>query len=244
MIIIPIFLLILFLAIQDAKRKKASLKPVQFLNYNRIHFERDFDFICEFCGQTNSTVSKTCVNCGGTYDNNKEYKQKRKENNLKYIEFLKTQENLIKQEEVYIEKTLKALEKNWVMKNRFYNFEIGEEIHYLPNYSFNFNCEYCGTKIKGYTSDNGSCTNCDAKYSDNTDLLVMEQEEHLRKAHYDEYQKLKTYEYNQNLENERKDAYMNQNANKIVLMILAGVLLLGAIFWVILFMLFPETYIM
>lgn len=243
MIIIPIILLIIFLAIQDAKRKKASLKPVQFLNYNRLHFDRDFNFTCEFCGHTNSTVDKTCVNCGGTYDNNKEYKQKRKENNLKYIQFLEKQESLIKQEEEYIEKTLKALNKNWVMKNRFYNFELGEEIHYLPNYSFDFACEYCGTKLKGKSSDDGSCTSCGAKYSDNTDLLVMEQEEHLRKAHFDEYQKLKAFEWNQNLENDRKDAYMNQNANKIVLMILGGILLLGAVCWIILFVLFPERYL-
>lgn len=146
MIIIPIILLIIFFAIQDAKRKKASLKPVQFLNYNRIHFDRNFDFRCEFCGEKISTQNKHCVSCGGTYDNNKEYKQKKKENNLKYIDFLKNQERLIEQEEIYIEKTLKALKKNWVMKNRFYNFELGDELHYLPVFSFDFTCEYCGTK--------------------------------------------------------------------------------------------------
>lgn len=53
MIIIPLFLLILFLAIQDAKRKKAALKPVQFLNYDRLHFDRDFDFYYLFYFQKN-----------------------------------------------------------------------------------------------------------------------------------------------------------------------------------------------
>lgn len=242
MIIIPIILLVIFFAIQDAKRKKASLKPIQFLNFNRIHFERDFDFKCEFCGEITSTQYKNCSNCGGTYDNNKEYKQKKKENNLKYIDFLKDQEELIKQEEIYIEKTLKALKKNWVMKNRFYNFEIGEEIHYLPEYSFDFTCEYCGTKLKGSTSKGGCCTGCGAEFSNNTELLVMEQEERLRKAHFDEYQKLKTFEWNQNIENEKKDVYMNQNANKIVLMILGGFLLLGVFCMGILFLLYPEMF--
>lgn len=243
MILILICLLVIYFAIQDAKRKKASLKPVQYLNFNRIHFDRDFDFKCEFCGHINSTQNHNCLNCGGTYDNNKEYKQKKKENNLKYIDFLKRQEDLINQEEVYIEKTLKALKKNWVMKNRFYNFEIGDEIHYLPVYSFDFTCEYCGTKLKGNTSNGGCCTGCGADYSDNTDLLVMEQEERLRKAHYDEYQKLKAFEWNQNIENEKKDMYMNQNANKIVLLILGGILLLGVFCLGILFIFCPEVFL-
>ena len=244
MIIIPLTLLVIFLAIQDAKRKKASLQPVQFLNYNRLHFERNFDFKCEFCGHTNSTENSHCTNCGGTFENNKEYKQKRKENNLQYIEFLKEQESLIKQEEDYIQKTLKALKKNWVMKNRFYNFEIGEEVHFLPVYSFEFSCEYCGTKLKGNSSDNCKCSSCGAEYCNNTDLLAMEQEESLRKTHYDEYQKLKAFEWNRNLENDKKDAYMNQNANKIVLLIFGGILLLGLLCLLILFALFPETYMM
>lgn len=243
MIIIPIILLVIFLAIQDAKRKKASLKPVQFLNFNRIHFDRDFDFKCEFCGETNSTKNKNCANCGGTYDNNKEYKQKKKEINLKYIEFLKQQESLIAQEEIYIEKTLKALKKNWVMKNSFYNFELGEKLHYLPVFSFDFTCEYCGTKLKGNSAGNQNCIGCGAKYNDNTDLLVMEQEEHLRKAHYDEYQKLKAFEWNQNIENAIKDTHMNQNATKIALGILGGILLIGVVFWIIVFVFCPELFL-
>jgi len=37
-----------------------------------------------------------------------------------------------------------------------------------------------------------------------------------------------------------KNMYMNQNANKIVLLILGGILLVGALLWVILFVLCPE----
>lgn len=70
----------------------------------------------------------------------------------------------------------------------------------------------------------------------------MEQEEHLRKAHFDEYQKLKAFEWNQNIENEKKDMYMNQNANKIVLMILGGILLIGVLFWIIVFVFCPELF--
>lgn len=242
MIIIPIILLVIFIAIQDAKRKKASLKPVQYLNFNRIHFERDFEFACEFCGCVISTSSHNCSKCGGTYDNNEEYRKKKKENNLRYIEFLKQQECFIKQEEIYIEKTLKALKKNWVMKNSFYNFELGEEIHYLPIYSFEFTCEYCGAKLKGNSSDDAKCIMCGAKYNDNTDLLVKEQEERLRKAHFDEYQKLKAFEWDQNIENAKKDMYMNQNANKIVLLILGGILLVGAVLWVVLLLFCPELF--
>lgn len=43
-----------------------------------------------------------------------------------------------------------------------------------------------------------------------------------------------------NIENAKKDMYMNQNANKIVLLILGGILLVGALLWVILFVLCPE----
>lgn len=227
-VIIIVMFLILLWTIRDARRKKELLKPTQFLNYNQLNFYREFDFKCEFCNKIISTKDKLCKNCGGTYKENKEYITKRKQNNIEYIEFIKEQEQLIKQEEVYIEKTLKALKKNWVMKNTFYDFNLEEKIHYLPVFKFDFNCEYCGSKLNGNSSDNKVCTSCGAGYKDNTDLLVMEQEEHLRKAHFDEYQKLKSIEWNQNVENNIKDTSINKNAKKIVLIIL-GLMCIGAI---------------
>jgi predicted ATP-dependent serine protease len=235
-----LFLAILFFSIQDAKKKKESLKPTQYLNYDKQHFERNFSFACEFCGHTILSKGGKCCNCGGTYDNNKEYLKKKKETNLKYIEFLTQQEELIKQEENYIEQTLRALKKNWVMKKQFYNFEIGEKPLYIPCFHFSFVCEFCGTKIEGNTQDKQVCDSCGAAYDDNLELQILEKEEKLRKAHYNEYQKLKAFEQNQNLENYKKDTWMNKHGSLIAILMLLGIILIPLLLIGILILLFPS----
>lgn len=226
MLTIFVLLLIIFLSIKDAKHKKASLKPTQFFTYNELSYKKHLLFNCEYCDGLISSVDSSCRFCGGTFYDNKQYQENRKKVNMQFVSFLKEQEQLIEQEIVYIEETLSALRKNWVMKNEFYNFDLGDKLTYVPRYSFDFCCEYCGTQLHGNSNDNNVCMNCGAPYTDNSSLLVFEQEEQLRKAHYNEYQKLKSFEYNQNINNSIKDHNIGSNASLIAVIILVVVLLL------------------
>lgn len=215
-------LLWIFISVAVAYRKKAMLKPVQYLTYNRQHFDRDFEFTCEYCGKKVSTKATSCMQCGSSYGENKEYKSRKKATDLKYLEFLKLQEEQIKQETTYIEETMEALRKNRIMKKRFFNFELGEMPVYRPSTSFEFTCEYCSTKLDGRSTDEKACPNCGAVYSDNVGLLVAEEEEKLEKTHYQEYLTLKDIEWNQNIENvkDKKDAFYTKHARGIALLVI------------------------
>uniref|UniRef100_UPI004055A42D hypothetical protein n=1 Tax=Acetatifactor sp. TaxID=1872090 RepID=UPI004055A42D len=213
-----LFLLWMIISVAAAYRKRKKLKPIQYLTYNRQHFDRNFEFTCEYCGNKVTTKATNCTQCGGSYGENKEYKSRKRATDLKYLEFLKSQEERIQQETTYIEETLEALRKNKVMKYRFYNFELGERPSYRPATNFEFTCEYCSTKLRGRSTDVKTCPNCDAGYSNNIGLLVAEEEEKLEKSHYQEYLTLKDIEWNQNIENEKKDAFFKKHAGGIALL--------------------------
>lgn len=226
-IIAMVFLLSIFLGVRTANQRKKSIKqPIQYLNYNRQHFDREFGFVCEYCGNNITTKIPKCPQCGGAYDNNVEYRNKKKAIELKYLDFLKKQEESIKQEIAYIEETLNALHKNRVMKNAFFNFDLGEKPAYRPVTNFEFICEYCGTKLSGRSKDGKNCPNCGAGYSDNINLLVMEEEQELEKCHYEEYLKLKDIEWNQNVENETRDAFYTKHAKSIAIFMLVFIVVI------------------
>lgn len=201
-----LFILWVIISVAVAHRKKKKLKPIHYLTYNRQHFDRDFEFTCEYCGNKVTTKVTKCTQCGGTYGENKEYKSRKKAIDLNYLEFLKSQEEQIQQETTYVEETFEALRKNRIMQNRFFNFELEvEKPIYRPSVDFEFTCEYCNTKLRGRSTDVKTCSNCNAGYSNNISLLVAEEEEKLEKIHYQEYLTLKDIEWNQNIENEKKD---------------------------------------
>ncbi len=213
-------LLWIFISIAVAHRRKAKLKPVKYLTYNRQHFNRDFEFTCEYCGNKVSTKVTNCKQCGSSYGDNKEYKSRKKETDLKYLEFLKSQEEQLRQETTYIEETMEALRKNKVMKKRFFNFELGEMPVYRASKSFEFTCEYCSTKLNGRSTDEKTCPNCGAGYCDNVGLLVAEEEEKVEKTHYQEYLTLKDIEWNMNIDNihDKKDAFYTKHAKGFALL--------------------------
>lgn len=220
-IIAMVFLIGILLGIRTANQKKKSIRqPIQYLTYNRQQFDRAFTFVCEYCGSTVTTKNPKCLQCGGAYDTNTEYRNKKKAIEFQYLDFLKKQEEAIKQEIAYIEATVDALHKNTVMKNTFFNFDLGAKPVYRPVANFEFTCEYCGTKLSGRSTDNGKCSNCGAEYSDNVNLLVMEEEQELEKCHYEEYLRLKDIEWNQNIENETRDAFFTKHAKSIALFLL------------------------
>lgn len=191
------------------RRKKDSLKPVHYISYNKDHFDRNFQFKCEYCGAAVSTKQHNCPQCGSTYGENKEYRRKKRFRDVDYLNYLMAQEEKIQQETEYIEKTMRALRTNLIMRPTYYNFDLGEHPVYHPAENFEFTCDFCDTKLRGRSDDGQVCPNCGAGYKNNTDLLVQEAEERVEKRHYEEYIRLKDLEWQQNIKNEKKDRYIS-----------------------------------
>ena len=61
--------------------------------------------------------------------------------------------------------------------------------HYL------FPCEYFHTEIRGKGTDKYGCPGCGAPYKENLDLKVAEEEENLKRMHYEEYMYLRDLHY-------------------------------------------------
>lgn len=233
-------LLLLLCLFYSGRRKKivSELKPIQYISFKKEHFNKDFDFVCEFCGTTISTKQDKCSGCGGAYGKNKEYKAKKQAMNQNYLNYLKTQGEKLEQEMDYIEKTKEFLRKNRIWKNSIFNFELGEPPIYKPATDYHFICSYCDNKLQGKSTDEKGCDYCGASYKNNLELLVREEEDKLEKHHYEEYFRLKEIEWLQNVENEQKDAYIEQkyskqisflkkNAKFIAMTVVFGMLLLA-----------------
>ena len=131
------------------RRQKASLKPVHYIAYNKDHFDRNFEFKCEYCGAVVSTTQHNCPQCGSTYGENKEYRRKKRFMNVDYMNYLMEQEERLSQEIEYIEKNMRALRTNMIMRPTFYNFDLGEPPVYRPATDFAFACDFCDTKLRG-----------------------------------------------------------------------------------------------
>lgn len=233
----------LLLGIIFLRRQKASLKPVHYIAYNKDHFDRNFEFKCEYCGAVVSTTQHNCPQCGSTYGENKEYRRKKRFMNVDYMNYLMEQEERLSQEIEYIEKTMRALRTNMIMRPTFYNFDLGEPPVYRPATDFAFACYFCDTKLRGRSNDGKVCPNCGAGYKNNTDLLVQEAEERVEKRYFEEYQKLKEIEWQQNLKNEKKDRYISTKYAKLISFMTRNAKLI-AIFIVALIFLLPYLIFM
>ena len=209
-----LFVVLVFFVFGRHNKMKSTLQPIQYISYKKEQFNKDFDFTCEFCGTVISTKLEECTGCGGAYGKNKEYKSKKRIMNQNYLDYLKMQETKIVQEQEYIKKTKEALRKNKLMKNTEFNFVFEEPPIYKPATAYEFACEYCDNILHGKSTDETGCSNCGASYKENFELLVREEEDMLEKRHYEEYLLLKDIEWNQNIMNEQKDAYIENKYNK------------------------------
>lgn len=225
-----------YVAIVIHKRQK--LKPTQFITYGKHTFNRDFEFSCEYCNNSISTKLNNCPVCSASYGANKQYKSKRKEMNLAYLQFLKKQEQLIIKETTYVEDMSKLQKRNsFLFKATFFNFDLQQIPPFKKSESFEFSCEYCDTKLNGRSDDGGVCVNCGADYSNNVELLVAEQEERLEKEHYTEYLVLQDIQWNANIDNYKKarehDQFWVDGIGKwlIALVILLVVIVIPAILY-------------
>ena len=125
--------------------------------------------------------------------------------NLKYLEYLKQQEEKIEEEKEYIKKTMAEIKRRKFYRHSLLNFEQSEPPVYCPAKHYLFPCEYCHTEIRGKSTDEYGCPSCGAPYKENLDLKVAEEEENLERMHYEEYMYLRDLEWEQNQRNEERD---------------------------------------
>jgi len=181
-----------------------------YISYKKNHFHEDFKFVCEFCGAVVSSTDEKCPNCAGTFGKNKEYQSKKRAMYQKYLRYLQNQEEAIQKEVDHIKRTMKAVKRYKFIWHKALNFDIGEPPIYKPAIDYEFTCEYCDNKLRGRSTDENGCNNCGASYKENLELLVREEEDRVEKRHYDQYMELKDLEWEQNLKNERRDAYVSE----------------------------------
>lgn len=222
-------LLYIPVSVRRAYRRRETLKPVEYLHYNRSAFDRTFTFACEYCASAISNREETCPHCGGSYRRNAEYQAKKKAVDLAYLDYLETQKQKIAQETDYIERTMTTLKRNLVMKRTFYNFELGKVPVYRPSAAYEFTCDFCGTRLHGRKGDGLHCPHCGAGCEENLELKICEAQDQLDKLHYDEYVRLKAVEKRQNRINGELDEVTTRNARGIATAILLGFVVLAGL---------------
>lgn len=210
MLIILLLLICIYLYFFSGLRALRNIKPSCYISYDKNHFDKDFEFKCEFCGSIVSSKDAKCPKCAGDFGKNKEYLSKRRAMNQKYLQYLKTQENAIEKEIDHITDTLKSVKRYKLIRHKYLNFDIEIPPVYKPATDYEFTCEYCNNKLRGRSTDKCGCSNCGASYQENLELLVHEEEDQLEKSHYEEYMKLRDLEIEQNIRNEQRDARVDE----------------------------------
>lgn len=203
-----IFLLFSFGKIKKVSKTKSQIKNVETNNFDKYDFDLDFNFKCEYCGNVINTKNKFCPNCGGTYNNNNEYKLKKIEKDKEYLEFLNKQETELEKEIENIENNKELIESNnsFILKRKFYNLDVDySHTTFSPSENFEFTCEYCGTKLKGKSSDNKTCSSCGALYNNNLELLIQEKKEQIELRNFEIYNLYQKQKEDMNIENYNKD---------------------------------------
>lgn len=107
--------IVILVSMRNMKAKK-ELKPTQYLSYKKGHFYRDFTFTCEACGTLISSSQERCPSCAGVYGANKEYVKKKHDMNLKYLEYLKEQEENV--ERMHYEEYMYLRDLEWEQNKR------------------------------------------------------------------------------------------------------------------------------
>lgn len=202
-----IFLLFSFSKIKKASKAKSKIKNIETNSFEKYDFDLDFDFKCEYCGNVINTQNRFCSHCGGTYSNNIEYRLKKSEKDKEYLEVLNNQEAELKKEIENVKYNKELLESNhsFILKRKFYNLDVDySHTKFSLSESFEFVCEYCGTKLKGKSCDNKTCSSCGASYNNNLELLIQEKKEQIELRNYEIY----------NLYQKQKEDINTQNYNK------------------------------
>ena len=149
MLIILLLLICIYLYFFSGLRALRNIKPSCYISYDNNHFDKDFEFKCEFCGSIVSSKAAKCPKCAGDFGKNKEYLSKRRAMHQNYLQYLKTQENAIEKEIYHITDTLKSVKRYKLIRHKYLNFEIGNPPVYKPATDYEFTCEYCNNKLRG-----------------------------------------------------------------------------------------------
>ena len=135
-------LVCIYLYFFSGLRALRKLKPSCYISYNKNHFDKDFEFKCEFCGSIVSSKDAKCPKCAGDFGKNKEYLLKKRAMHQKYLQYIKVQEDAIEKEIDYISNTLNAIKRYKLIRHKYLNFEIGNPPVYKPASDYEFTCEY------------------------------------------------------------------------------------------------------
>ena len=95
-------LICIYLYFFSGLRVVRKLKPSCYISYNKNHFDKDFEFKCEFCGSIVSSKDAKCRKCAGDFGKNKEYLLKKRAMHQKYLQYIKDQEDAIEEEMDYM----------------------------------------------------------------------------------------------------------------------------------------------
>ena len=218
LVIFSVIYLVLFPFVNVIQRSKLkSMKKVNIYNLDRLNFDFTFKFNCESCGKEITTKDEVCPYCNSSYHNNKTYLAIKKKKYEDYLRFLHAQEKELQLEIDNFNKYEKIIAKNsgWFMSNSTFNFDIDCKKHYDRKFIFDFDCEYCGAKLKGSSSRSGVCSSCGASYDNNMEMLALEEREKILDNNNELYKILQQLKLNANNTNYEKDSKFKHRFNKM-----------------------------
>ena len=216
--------------------KRLQLLSLRKVNVSKLDdFENDLNFYfnCDYCGKKISTKKDSCPYCESSYHNNKDYIEMKKKKYEEYLNYLKIQNIELQKDLDNFKKNEKLLSRNssWFLSNSSYNLDVDYKKHYVKKDVFDFNCDYCGSKITGSSKDGGECSNCGASYANNLELLALEEREKVLNDNNEIYKILQQLKMRMNEENSTKDSLFKEKFERINRKILH--IYISCILWVV-----------
>lgn len=214
--LIYVVIALIQIVLKNPKREKNNLNKIDKTKFKNYEIDLKFDFKCEYCDSIINTNNKTCPNCNGAYDKNKEYLKIKQEKYKEYYDFLNNQEKELTNEiEIFHKMQNIYKKKSFAFKHRAYNYDIDYDyIEYEPKDNHDFVCDFCGTKLNGTSHDNKKCSNCGASYNNNIELLALEKKEQIIKENNEVYNIIQKNKETINKDNINKDNKEINSFNK------------------------------
>lgn len=238
LIAVLVSIVVVFIVITQVTkyRHNKNLKAVDTAAFEKFDFDMNFEFECEYCKSIIKSSDPTCPSCGSDYGKNKEYRNKKIEKNREYIDILKRQNAALDTEIDNIQHNRKSLKENFIFTNTQFNMKVDKEHNrFVHSVNFEFNCEYCGTKINGTSKDEKKCPHCGASYNENLELLTLEEKEKVEYDNYVKYNKLQFQKEDQNIENQIRDNHIvkiSTNTSKVIVTIIGIILAVAALLFI------------
>lgn len=101
------------------------------------------------------------------------------------------------------------------MSNSNFNFDIDCKKHYDRKYIFDFDCEYCGSRLSGSSARIGVCSNCGASFENNMEMLALEEREKVLDDNNELYKIIQQLKIKANNSNYEKDTMFQERFKRI-----------------------------